>query len=31
MIAATALAENLPVIGGGREFSKYKGLRVIWR
>jgi PIN domain nuclease of toxin-antitoxin system len=31
MIVATALAENVPVIGGDREFSKYKGLKVIWR
>ena len=31
MIVATALAEDVPIIGGDREFSKYKGLKVIWR
>ncbi len=30
MIIATALVEELPLIGGGRQFSRYKGLRTIW-
>jgi PIN domain nuclease of toxin-antitoxin system len=30
MIIATALVEKIPVIGGDRQFSAYKGLRQIW-
>ena|ERR1700757_1357674 len=30
MIIATALTEGIPLIGGDREFRKYKGLKVIW-
>jgi PIN domain nuclease of toxin-antitoxin system len=30
MIIATALAENIPLVGADREFKKYKGLKVIW-
>lgn len=30
MIIATALAEDIPLIGADREFKKYKGLKVIW-
>lgn len=30
MLIATALAENVPLIGSDREFRKYKGLKVIW-
>lgn len=30
MIIATALVEELPLIGGDRDFGSYKGLRVIW-
>jgi PIN domain nuclease of toxin-antitoxin system len=30
MIIATALAEGIPLVGGDREFKKYKGLKVIW-
>lgn len=30
MIIATALAEDIPLIGAAREFKKYKGLKVIW-
>lgn len=30
MIIATALTENIPLIGADREFKKYKGLHVIW-
>jgi PIN domain nuclease of toxin-antitoxin system len=30
MIIATALAEDIPLIGRDREFKKYKGLKVIW-
>jgi len=31
MLIATALAEDIPLIGSDRQFSKYKGLKVIWR
>ena len=30
MIIATALAENIPLIGGDRWFARYRGLRRIW-
>ena len=30
MLIATALAEDIPLIGSDREFKKYKGLKVIW-
>ena len=30
MIIATALVENVPLIGGDRQFARYKGLRTIW-
>ena len=30
MIIATALTEDIPLIGADREFRKYKGLKVIW-
>jgi PIN domain nuclease of toxin-antitoxin system len=30
MIIATALVEGVPLIVGGRQFGRYKGLRVIW-
>lgn len=30
MMIATALVENIPLVGGDREFRKYKGLKVIW-
>lgn len=30
MIVATALVEDVPLIGGGRQFARYKGLRAIW-
>lgn len=30
MIVATALAEDLPVVGGDRVFARYRNLRVIW-
>ena len=30
MIIATALVEGIPMLGGDREFKKYKGLKVIW-
>lgn len=30
MIVATALAENIPLIGGERCFAHYRGLRRIW-
>ena len=30
MIIATALVEDVPLIGGDRQFAHYKGLRVIW-
>jgi PIN domain nuclease of toxin-antitoxin system len=31
MIVATALAEQIPLVGGDRQFKEYKGLQVIWR
>ena len=31
MLIATALAEDIPLIGSDRQFKKYKGLKVIWR
>ncbi|MGA8595872.1 MAG: type II toxin-antitoxin system VapC family toxin [Bryobacteraceae bacterium] len=31
MLVATALALNMPIISGDREFSRYEGLKVIWR
>jgi len=31
MLVATALVLNLPIISGDREFSRYDGLRVIWK
>jgi PIN domain nuclease of toxin-antitoxin system len=30
MIIATALVEDIPLLGGDREFRNYKGLKVIW-
>jgi PIN domain nuclease of toxin-antitoxin system len=30
MLIATALAEDIPLIGSDRQFKKYKGLKVIW-
>jgi PIN domain nuclease of toxin-antitoxin system len=30
MIIATALVEDLPLVGGDRQFAHYNGLRVIW-
>ena len=30
MIIATALAENVPLIAGDRQFARYRGLRCIW-
>ena len=30
MLIATALAEDVSIVARGREFKKYKGLRVIW-
>jgi PIN domain nuclease of toxin-antitoxin system len=30
MLIATAMAEEIPLVGSGREFKKYKGLVVIW-
>jgi PIN domain nuclease of toxin-antitoxin system len=30
MIAATALVEDVPLVGGDRRFARYKGLRAIW-
>ena len=30
MIIATALVEDVPLIGGGSQFESYKGLRVVW-
>ncbi len=29
-IIATALVEQLPIVGGDRQFQNYAGLRVIW-
>jgi hypothetical protein len=31
MLIATALAEDIPLIGLHRQFKKYKGLKVIGR
>ena len=31
MIVSTALVENVPIVGGDRQFISYKGLTVIWR
>jgi PIN domain nuclease of toxin-antitoxin system len=31
MLIATALAEDIPLIGSDRQFKKYKGLKMIWR
>jgi PIN domain nuclease of toxin-antitoxin system len=31
MLVATALTLNLPIISGDREFSRYEGLKVIWK
>jgi len=31
MLIATALAEQIPLIGSDRQFKKYKGLKVIWQ
>jgi PIN domain nuclease of toxin-antitoxin system len=31
MLIATALAEDIPLIGSDRQFKKYKELKVIWR
>ena len=30
MIIATAMAENVPLIGSDRQFARYKGLQRIW-
>ena len=30
MLIATALAEEIPLIGSDRTFKRYKGLKVIW-
>lgn len=30
MLIATALAEEVPLIGSDRQFKKYKGMKVIW-
>jgi PIN domain nuclease of toxin-antitoxin system len=30
MLIATALAEDIPLIGSDRQFKRYKGLKVIW-
>lgn len=30
MIIATALAEQVPLIGGDRQFGRYKGLQRLW-
>ena len=30
MLIATALAEDVAIVAGDREFQKYEGLRVIW-
>ncbi len=30
MLIATAVSEGVPLIGGDREFKRYKGLSVIW-
>ena len=31
MLIATALAEDMPLIGSDRQFKKYKGLKLIWQ
>jgi PIN domain nuclease of toxin-antitoxin system len=31
MLIATALAEDVPLIGSDRQFRRYKGLKVIWQ
>jgi PIN domain nuclease of toxin-antitoxin system len=31
LLIATALAEDIPLIGSDRLFRKYKGLKIIWR
>jgi PIN domain nuclease of toxin-antitoxin system len=31
MIIATALSENVPLIGADRMFKRYRGLKVLWR
>lgn len=31
MLVATALAMNVPIVSGDREFSHYEGLKVIWK
>jgi PIN domain nuclease of toxin-antitoxin system len=31
MIIATALSENVPLIGADRLFKRYRGLKVLWR
>jgi PIN domain nuclease of toxin-antitoxin system len=30
MLIATALGDNIPLVGANRAFRKYKGLQVIW-
>jgi PIN domain nuclease of toxin-antitoxin system len=30
MIIATALVEDVPLVGGDRQFARYKGLQAIW-
>jgi PIN domain nuclease of toxin-antitoxin system len=30
MLIATALVEDIPLVGSDKEFKKYRGLRVIW-
>lgn len=30
IMIATALVENVPIVGGDHQFKQYKGLRVIW-
>lgn len=30
MLIATALCEDIPLVGADRQFKKYKGLKVIW-
>ncbi len=31
MLVATALEMNAPIVSGDREFSRYEGLKVIWK
>jgi PIN domain nuclease of toxin-antitoxin system len=31
MIIATALVEDMHLVGGDEQFLKYKGLKVLWR